>query len=321
MKKILGMGNALIDVLVRIDSDSELESLGLPKGSMQLIDTSRFDDLYQQVQRFSYHKATGGSAANTILALANLGVPTGFIGRTSDDANGNFFAVNANAHHIQFHRVSAVGHSGTALTFISPDGQRTFGTHLGVAAGLQAEDLSEDMFRGYDLLHIEGYLTQDHSLIERAFQLAHAAGLRISLDLSSFNIVAADRDFFHTLVCQSEIVFSNEEEAEAFTGMAAEDALEEFASLAHTVVVKIGQRGALVASGDERVSVPAHSVPVVDTTGAGDYFAAGFLYGQASGKSLQQSAEIGTLLASKVLQVVGTTLTDDTWQNIGKYIS
>lgn len=315
-KKVLGMGNALVDVLAKIEHDTVLDRLGLPKGSMQLIDTERYIDLRKEMSDWNLQKATGGSAGNTILALANLGMETGFIGRVGDDDNGYFYADNLREHGIRFHRVGDEGTSGVALTFISPDGQRTFGTHLGVAAELHAEHLHQRMFEGYGFFHVEGYLTQDHALIDRAYSMARAAGLVSSIDLASYNIVESDREFFRYLLQKVDLVFANEEEAMAFAGKSPEEALEELASLCPVAVVKVGERGALVARGEERVVTPAKSVIPVDTTGAGDYFAAGFIYGLTNGCSLRAATEIGTLLASEVLQVVGTTLPEETWKRI-----
>ncbi|MBR1838187.1 MAG: adenosine kinase, partial [Bacteroidaceae bacterium] len=191
-----------------------------------------------------------------------------------------------------------------------------FGTHLGVAAELHATHLQAEMFEGYDFFHIEGYLTQDHSLIDRALTLATAAGMTTSIDLASYNIVAADHEFFEYLLRKVDIVFANEEEAKAFTGKEPEAALDELCGICKIAVVKVGAKGSLIGQGAERVVVPARKVTPIDTTAAGDFFAAGFLYGLAKGYRLQQCGEIGTLLASEVLQVMGTVLTDDTWLRI-----
>ena len=320
-QKILGMGNALVDVLAKIDSDDVLDRLGLPKGSMQLIDTARYMELREKMAAWQLRKATGGSAGNTILALSNLGVETGFIGRVGDDDNGEFFVENCRRRGIDFKQVGEKGTSGVALTFISPDGQRTFGTHLGVAGQFHAADLNPAMFDGYGFFHVEGYLTQDHELIDSAYTMARAAGLQTSIDLASFNIVEADRDFFRHLLDKVDVVFANEEEAQAFSGKSPEEALEDLAAVCRTAVVKIGARGALVARSEERVAVPARDVVPVDTTGAGDYFAAGFIYGLTRGCSLRAATEIGSLLASEVLQVVGTTLSETTWQSIRAEVS
>ena len=213
--------------------------------------------------------------------------------------------------------------SGVASTFISPDGERTFGTYLGAASTLKAEDLSLDMFKGYAYLFVEGYLVQDHDMILRAIELAKEAGLQVCLDMASYNIVREDHEFFSLLVNKYvDIVFANEEEAKAFTGKEPEEALDVIAKMCSIAIVKLGARGSLIRKGTEMVQVQAAPAEkVVDTTGAGDYFAAGFLYGLTCGYSLEKCGKIGSLLSKDVIQVVGTELPAAQWEKIKEEIS
>lgn len=317
MKKIIGIGNALVDVLAKVENEAILSELQLPKGSMQLVDTERYRAIGRRLSEMSTQLATGGSAANTMLALGNLNAAPAFIGKIGEDAYGRFFSENASKHGISPRLLSDELPTGVASTFITPDGQRTFGTYLGAAARLTADELREEWFEGYDFFYIEGYLVQNHALIDRAVELAHAAGLKVCLDLASYNIVEADRAFFAELLAKTDIVFANEEEALAFTGKSPREALDELAALCETAVVKTGADGAWVSSRGETVKVAAEPVDeVVDTTGAGDYFAAGFLYGMADERSLTECARLGALLAGKVIQTVGTSLPEDVWQEV-----
>ena len=317
MKKIIGIGNALVDVLAKVENEAILSELQLPKGSMQLVDTERYRAIGRRLSEMSTQLATGGSAANTMLALGNLNVAPAFIGKIGEDAYGRFFSENASKHGISPRLLSDELPTGVASTFITPDGQRTFGTYLGAAARLTADELREEWFEGYDFFYIEGYLVQNHALIDRAVALAHAAGLKVCLDLASYNIVEADRAFFAELLAKTDIVFANDEEALAFTGKSPREALDELAALCETAVVKTGADGAWVSSRGETVKVAAEPVDeVVDTTGAGDYFAAGFLYGMADERSLTECARLGALLAGKVIQTVGTSLPEDVWQEV-----
>lgn len=317
MKKVIGIGNALVDVLAKVPGEDILEELRLPKGSMQLIDTERYQSISRRLATMPTEQATGGSAANTILALANLGAEPGFIGKIGNDGYGRFFAENCRTHGIRPFLLRDALPTGVASTFITPDGQRTFGTYLGAAARLRPADIAPGHFAGYDYFYIEGYLVQNHDLIERAVDTAHAAGLEVCLDLASYNIVEADRDFFAHLLTETDIVFANEEEARAFTGKAPREALDELAAICHTAVVKTGADGAWVSRGDETVRVPAIKVEhVTDTTGAGDYFAAGFLYGASTGRALADCARIGSLLAARVIQTVGTSLQPAVWEDL-----
>ncbi|MDR0893364.1 MAG: adenosine kinase [Mediterranea sp.] len=319
MDRIVGLGNALVDVLATLKNDALLSEMELPKGSMQLIDDAKLQQINANFAQMETHLATGGSAANTTMALACLGAATGFIGKVGHDRYGDFFRENLRKHDIEDKLFTSPNlPSGVASTFISPDGERTFGTYLGAAATMKAEEMTPELFEGYTYLYVEGYLVQDHAMILRAIELAKAAGLLVCLDLASYNIVAADLDFFSLLVDKYvDILFANEEEAKAFTGKEAEEALECLAPKCSVVVVKVGCKGSIIGKGTERVSVPAIKVEqVTDTTGAGDYYSAGFLYGLTRGYSLEKCAKIGTLLSRNVIQVIGTTLSDRCWDEI-----
>lgn len=318
MDKIIGMGNALVDVLVRIDDDSLLEKLHLPKGSMQLIQEDTLSEIRKYTSGMKIHRSTGGSAGNTVCALAALGANPGFIGKVGQDETGAFFGDTLRQRGVNALLATCDLPSGIASTFISTDGERTFGTYLGAAATLRAEDLSRKMFAGYNYLYIEGYLLQDHDLMLRAVQLAKEEGLQVCLDMASYNVVEAERDFFDQLIVKYvHIVFANESEALAYTGKTPHEALEEIASKCSIAVVKTGKEGSLVKKGTEVIQLLSCPVDnVLDTTGAGDFYAAGFMYGLTCGYSLEKCVQISTILATAVIQEVGTTLPAKKWDEI-----
>lgn len=318
MDKIIGMGNALVDVLVRIDDDSLLEKLHLPKGSMQLIQEDTLSEIRKYTSGMKIHRSTGGSAGNTVCALAALGANPGFIGKVGQDETGAFFGDTLRQRGVNALLATCDLPSGIASTFISTDGERTFGTYLGAAATLRAEDLSRKMFAGYNYLYIEGYLLQDHDLMLRAVQLAKEEGLQVCLDMASYNVVETERDFFDQLIVKYvDIVFANESEALAYTGKAPHEALEEIASKCSIAVVKTGKEGSLVKKGTEVIQLLSCPVDnVLDTTGAGDFYAAGFMYGLTCGYSLEKCVQISTILATAVIQEVGTTLPAKKWDEI-----
>ena len=318
MDKIIGMGNALVDVLVRIDDDSLLEKLHLPKGSMQLIQEDTLSEIRKYTSGMKIHRSTGGSAGNTVCALAALGANPGFIGKVGQDETGAFFGDTLRQRGVNALLATCDLPSGIASTFISTDGERTFGTYLGAAATLRAEDLSRKMFAGYNYLYIEGYLLQDHDLMLRAVQLAKEEGLQVCLDMASYNVVEAERDFFDQLIVKYvDIVFANESEALAYTGKAPHEALEEIASKCSIAVVKTGKEGSLVKKGTEVIQLLSCPVEnALDTTGAGDFYAAGFMYGLTCGYSLEKCVQISTILATAVIQEVGTTLPAKKWDEI-----
>lgn len=320
MEKIIGIGNALVDVLVRLKDDSLLDRIQLPKGGMMLIDEARQKELRACMEGLQVEQSTGGSAGNTMLALAHLGASVGFVGKTGRDALGKFYADSQKAAGIEAQLLLCDLPTGVANTFISPDGERTFGTCLGAAATLQASDITPALFEGVSMAHIEGYLVQNHDLMEAICQTAMEMSVQLSLDLASYNVVAADLPFFRHLVQDYiDIVFANEEESAAFTGQEDPmDALRQIAALKCLAVVKLGSKGASARLGREEVVVNAHKVPVVDTTAAGDFFAGGFLYALNRGASLKDCLNCGALLSEHIIGVVGTKLPEEEWKEIKK---
>ena len=317
MKRILGIGNALVDVLTKVDNEQILSELHLPKGSMQLLSTEAYAEVTRRMLALPTKLTTGGSACNTLLALSHLDAPTGMIGKIGDDENGRFFASYFAQRGISTRLLHDSRPTGVASTFITPDGQRTFGTYLGAAARLTADELQQARFEGYDYFYIEGYLVQNHDLVLRAIELAHAAGCEVCLDLASYNIVEADLDFFRALMPSIDIVFANEQEAQALTGLEARAALDALAATCHIAGVKIGKHGVWACHGTEVAHCQARDVPVVvDTTAAGDYFAAGFMHALAAGEPLATCIARGSLLAGHIIEVVGTELPDATWQQL-----
>ena len=321
MEKIIGIGNALVDVLVRLKDDSVLKQMGLPKGGMTLIDEAQQRSLRSGMEGLPTEQATGGSAGNTMLALSKLGGKTGFVGKIGRDALGKFYADNCKAVGIDARLLECNLLTGVANTFISPDGERTFGTCLGAAATLQASDIKPALFEGVSMAHVEGYLVQNHELLEAICQTAMEMSVQLSLDLASYNVVAADRPFFQHLVQDYfDIVFANEEEAAAFTGKKEPlETLREIAAYKCLAVVKLGGKGSIARLGEEEVMVGAHKVPVVDTTAAGDFFAGGFLYALNRGASLKDCLSCGALLSEHIIGVVGTRLPEEEWKEIRKH--
>ena len=317
MKKILGIGNALVDILVQLPNDEPLHKLELPKGSMQLIDQTTMKRISDATSLLEKHVATGGSASNTSVALARLGCNVGFIGKVGHDELGSFYSDDLTNNNITPHLLKSDLPSGRCNVLISTDSERTMATYLGAAVTLNADDLNIETFKQYDILHIEGYLVQNYNLITRAGQLAKEAGLMVSIDLASYNIVAENINFLQNFVTKYvDIVFANEEEATAFTQLPAEQAVHSIAQQASLAIVKVGAKGSYIKQGDTLLHIPAEKVKPIDTTGAGDVYAAGFLYGYANNLPLSRCAEIGTLCAAQVIEEIGAKITPERWQKI-----
>lgn len=326
MPQIVTCGNALTDVLVRISSDEVLEKLHLPKGSMTLISEERYAELYNEIRNSVSDMATGGSAANTALCLTHIGTPSGYIGKINpEDHIGQYFCERFQSEGVTMPPVHACGGkpSGACVAFVSPDGERTFATFLGAACDLCGEDLTPAMFAGARIVHVEGYLVMNHALIQRVVALAHEAGALVSLDMASFNTVEEEHAFFTELLPQIDIVFANEEEAAAWLPGTPEESLASLADICGLAIVKVGARGAWAQRrGQAPVYGAAERIPhVLDTTAAGDFFAAGFLHRYLRECSLQDCLHAGSLCAAQVIQVMGTGLTAEAWDNLKEYLA
>jgi sugar/nucleoside kinase (ribokinase family) len=314
---ILGIGNALVDVLVLPEDDRILNELELPKGGMTLVDKDLSSKILQKTAHLNNKLATGGSVANAMNGIAGLDVPSGYIGAIGKDELGFLFKNNMKNNGITTFLKEANLPTGCAISLISPDGERTFATYLGAAVELGSDDIIPEYFKGFDLLLIEGYLVFNQPLIMAAAAAAKSAGLKIALDLASYNVVEANMDILNELVNNFvDIVFANEEEAKSFTGLTPSEAVENLSKRCDIAVVKIGKEGALIQQGSNKIHVPAIGDKVIDTTGAGDYFAAGFLAGLAKGYDLEKSGYLGSLLASKIIRVVGAELSPAEWAEI-----
>jgi sugar/nucleoside kinase (ribokinase family) len=317
MDKILGIGNALVDVMTLIDNDNILEKFSLPKGSMQLVNDEISTLIKSETIKFKRNLASGGSAANTIHGLAMLGVDTGFIGSVGKDEVGDFFENDMKTAGVKTFLSHRNTMTGTAVALISPDSQRTFATHLGAALELGADDLRVEDFKGYNILYMEGYLVLNKALVERACIIARANKMKIALDLASFNVVEAmHADFSEIIEKYIDIVFANEDEAKSFTGLGPEAALESMSRLCEVAVIKLGSEGSIIRRGTEVIKIQSIPAACIDTTGAGDLYASGFLYGYAGGFPLEKCGLFGSVLAGHVIEILGAKMDEDRWKKI-----
>jgi sugar/nucleoside kinase (ribokinase family) len=319
IKRILGIGNALTDMLVSLSNDDVLTKYQLAKGSMSLVDSQMQTDVLASVAGCPYSLSLGGSAGNTIRAMARLGTEVGFVGKVGNDTTGDFYTQALRNVNVAPYILRSEQPSGKCLSLVSPDGERTFVTHLGAALDLQAQEIDPAIFNDYDCLYVEGYLVQDHNLIRNTMAKAKEYGLKIAIDLASFNVVRENRAFLHDLVEQYvDIIFANEEEAHEFSNLNdAIESLHYIGKMCELTIIKTGIKGAIIKRGNEIVEVGIMAAAKrVDTTGAGDFYAAGFLSALCEGMSLRQCGTIGAITAGKVIEVVGTTLGEEAWRDI-----
>jgi sugar/nucleoside kinase (ribokinase family) len=321
MKRILGIGNALVDIMTLLEGDFILQEFNLPKGSMQLVDLETSRGIKSATAIFPRTYTSGGSAANTIHGLAMLGADTGFIGSIGKDDTGDFFENDMKKAGVNTLLIRRDSVTGTAVALITRDAERTFATHLGAAVELSADDFTPVLFKDYDILYLEGYLITDFEVTEAACRFARQNNMFIALDLSSYNVVEGFLDQFEEIIEKYvDILFANEQEAKAFTGLEPEKALTKLSELSEIVILKVGAEGSWVKCNDEVFKVSAIPVSCVDTTGAGDLYAAGFLYGFARDLNLENCGKLGSLMAGRVIEIVGARMDSEKFSKIKKEI-
>ncbi len=341
MKSILGIGNALTDILAVLPDDDLLVKYHLPKGSMQHVDEATGDKIWQVLKRMGVQYVPGGSAANTIAGASIFGMKSGFIGKVGDDELGSLFKTGQENIGIKPMLLKGTASSGRAMVFVTaPNAERTFAVYLGAALELGPEDLKPHFFEGYDYFHIEGYLVQNQALVRRAVELAKQAGSIISIDMASYNVVESNKAFLHDIIEDYvDIVFANETEAKALTGKEPREALEEIASICKIAVVKLGPDGSMVkcnaeatAAANDAITAEAtaandatandagfykiepYPANCIDATGAGDIYAAGFLYAHSLGMPVEVCGKVGSIISSKVVEVIGPKVDIPRWK-------
>ena len=305
---VVGIGNAIVDVFNQAD-DSFIEMMGIEKGIMQLVERERGELLYAAMK--DRVQAPGGSVANTIAGLGNLGLRTAFIGRVHDDALGRFYAQSMAESGTAFPNPPVAGGelpTSRSMIFVSPDGERSMNTYLGISSELGPEDVSDAVAGEAVLLFLEGYLydkPKGKQAFERAAKLCRGAGGKAGIALSDPFCVDRHRDDFRRLVRELDYVIGNEHEWSSLYQTDLSAALEQAAADAGVVVCTRSGDEVILVRGDEMVTVPVNRVVPVDATGAGDQFAAGFLYGFATGQSLEVAGRMGCVAAAEVISHFG----------------
>ncbi len=301
---VVGIGNAIVDVISPVD-DSFLDLMGIEKGIMQLVEKGRGEVLYGAME--DRVQAPGGAVANTLAGLGNLGLSTAFIGRVHDDALGRFYAGSMADGGTDFVNPPVPGGelpTSRSMIFVSPDGERSMNTYLGISSELGPDDVADTVAGQAQLLFLEGYLydkDKGKAAFERAARVCRENGGRAGIALSDPFCVDRHRDDFRRLVRDLDYVIGNEHEWQSLYQTDLSAALELAASEAGMVVCTRSGEDVLLVRGDEMVSVPVTRIVPVDATGAGDQFAAGFLYGFATGQSLEMAGRMGCLAAAEVI--------------------
>jgi sugar/nucleoside kinase (ribokinase family) len=318
---IVGVGSALVDILAQ-ESDEFVARSGAVKGGMVYVDNAHIDRTLAQASN-PPAVVPGGSACNTTVGVGQLGGAARFVGTCGQGAMGNFFEKALRSRRVDPRLARSDTPTGRVLSIVTPDAERSMLTFLGAASETRPEDLRADYFADAAVVHIEGYLLFNPDLILAALRAARSAGARVSLDLASYNVVDQSREFLADIVREYvDILIANEDEARAFTGRSdPEQALSALGREARIAVLKLGPRGSRIAADGRVVNVPAQGDGrAVDTTGAGDLWASGFLFGLVSGYSLEKSGAIGSACGYEVCQVLGASIPEAGWQRIRKLL-
>lgn len=314
-KKVLGIGAAVLDHTA-LASDQLLSSLRAFKGSAEPATIEKLKEILSLAKEAKPPSA-GGSAANTIRGIANLGLPCAFFGKVGDDEAGRIFASSLQTLGITSHLVPSALPTTEVVCLITDDGEKTMFYQLGASTDIRLEELTPSLFENTSLVHFEGYTFLQEGVPEKAASLAKDAGCLISLDLGSFPLVRQKKGRMADFIIRyCDIVFANADEAFALTGQPPKAACILMKDLAETAVVLFGEGGAWVGRGYDLIHGPSLPAAAVDTTGAGDLFIAGFLYGVLRGYSLDECARCANLLASKVISVLGTDIPPHDWPSI-----
>jgi sugar/nucleoside kinase (ribokinase family) len=318
---IVGVGSALVDVLTH-QSEEFLERSGAVKGGMVYVDNAHIERTLT-LTGGGHALVPGGSACNALVGVGMLGGQARFVGKCGEGPVGRFFEDALKTRGVEPRLSRSRTPTGRVLSIVTPDAQRSMFTYLGAAAEIRVEDILAEDFEGAAVVHIEGYLLFNPEVMRAALKAAKSAGAMVSLDLASFNVVEQARGFLSEMVGDYvDILLANEDEARAYTGMTdPQAAVRALGREVDIAALKLGAAGSLVERNGEVLAIdPRGDGTAIDTTGAGDLWAAGFLHGLTRGFSLKQSGELGSACGYEVCQVMGASIPEEGWQRIRKLI-
>jgi sugar/nucleoside kinase (ribokinase family) len=315
---IVGVGSALVDICL-LESESFVRNAGAQMGGMKLVDNSVTPELLIKSANQPVI-VPGGSACNTILGIGKLGGTARFIGKRGNDEWGMLFEEGLRKHHVEPRLFTTSTPTGNVLSLITPDAQRSMLTYLGASSETNPSEMTPRLFDSACLVHLEGYLLFNKDLMTAVLRAAKESGAAISLDLASYTVVLQSMDYLRTIIADYvDIIIANEDEARTYTGFTDETrSAQALAEQADIAIVKMGGRGSLIAHGGTitRIDALSGGGPVIDTTGAGDLWAAGFLYGLTQGFSLEKSGMLGSACGYEACQVIGATIPEEGWLRI-----
>jgi len=312
---VVGLSAAIIDHYFFI-TDEQLRSMTSEKGGWAPIDYPTLSSILKK-NKSAAKMIPGGSGANVIKGMCQLGQKCAVIGKVGSDDKGEYYTQKMKDLGITPLLAKGDLPTGQAVCLITPDGERTFRTYLGASHSLSDLSFDSTIFKKARLLHIEGYQLVDPDLVIKTLKLAKKAGIKISLDMGNVEIVRRNKEFIHNILDKYvNVLFCNEREAKELTGLLASEACDKLSTFCDIAIVTMSERGSWVRSGEEKVYMEALSVNTIDTTGAGDFYASGFLHGYLQGESLRKSAWMGALVSAQVVKRVGAEIPQAIWEEI-----
>ncbi len=320
--ELIGIGSPIVDMVIQVDDEFLRREVAGAKGGMELVEVDVIERLLAAAAGQPLRSA-GGAASNTTVGCAHLGIPSAFIGSVGDDERSEYYRQALREHgcepRLLVHEFLPTAH---VLCLVTPDAERTMRTYLGAAAALDPATIRADHFEGARMVMLEGYTLFNHDLTRAIAAAAKEAGCKLALDLASFEVVQANRAVIEEILDHRvDLVFANEDEATAWNDGGIEAALDDLAARCEIAVVKLGSEGAWIAGAGQRHHVEAvHVDQPLDTTGAGDTWAAGFIAAHLRGCPLDVCGHIGALAGAAVVQVAGAQLPREEWQRIRGYL-
>jgi sugar/nucleoside kinase (ribokinase family) len=320
-KLIVGVGSALIDILTH-EEDGFLEKTGAVKGGMKYVDREFIEQALLQTSQKPII-VPGGSACNTVVGIGKLGGEACFVGKSGAGNMGRLFETDLEKNNVNPTLFKSSSPTGRVLSIITPDAQRSMFTFLGASSEILPDEITENCFKNAAIVHIEGYLLFNEDLIMKALKVAKSVGALISLDLASFTVVEQSKTVLKRIINDFvDILIANEDEAQAYTGYSDENkAVCSMAENTHIAALKVGKRGSFIAHNGKIIKIePMGDGTAVDTTGAGDLWASGFLYGLVNGFSFEKCGKLGSACGYEVCQVMGANIPEEGWQRIKKLL-
>ena len=323
--KVYGIGNPLIDIIAQV-TDEDLERLGTHKGAMHLIDEQRRSELLQHIESKPRKYSCGGSCPNTIITLSLLGIEATLAGKVGADDFGVIYSKRLKELKVYNELALSEQPTGSSIILITPDSERTMNTYLGANRYFNATDINPKSIAEADYFHFTGYMWDTQSqkaAVERAIEIAHAFNTRITFDIADPFAVGRNRDAFLSLISDHvDVVFANSEEARfLFNNYDALECCKSMGKLCETAVVKNGKLGSFISHQQKIYTIPVQGpVEAIDTTGAGDIYAAGFLYGLCHKLSIEENGFIASYLAGKIIQQRGAQFSKETAQEVRSFL-